>query len=229
MALGKNFKKSPQVLGEKKSPSPHVPKLANELEKEKNIEPPEAQPSQKPGKQKKKGSEKALQQLNQEVNVSQNVAQDSTMLVTFPVGSEEYAIAIDRIKEVVVAPRIAPVPQAPTYIRGVTNVRGHVLAVLDLAIKFSLNGAGSMEKAHGSTYVIVTKDDEYQIAVAVDQVPDTLMVSNSTIDKSGAMIKNSKKNQDYITGIVKIDNRMIIMIDIHQMIRSENTDNPNPK
>jgi len=216
-------------LSEKKSPKQVGAKSKKEVNREENENVLKSQTSQKTAKSKISKIDKALLKINQEVNTDQNVSEDATMLVTFSVGSEEYAIAIDMIKEVVVAPRIAPVPQAPSYICGVANVRGHVLAVLDLGIKFGLYKAESEGSLASVAYVMVTKDDEYQIAVAVNKIPDTLMVSNSDIDKSGAMIKSSTQNQDYITGIVKVNNRMIIMIDIHQMIRSEYTNSTNLK
>src|SRR6478609_4820459 len=60
-------------------------------------------------------------------------------LIIFKLGSEEYALPIDQIKEVVLTPRIAKMPQTPSYIKGVANIRGSIIAILDLEEKFGID------------------------------------------------------------------------------------------
>src|SRR6478752_3903251 len=59
-------------------------------------------------------------------------------LIIFKLGTEEYALSIDQIKEVVLTPRIARMPQTPSYIKGVANIRGSIIAILDLEQKFGI-------------------------------------------------------------------------------------------
>ena len=85
-----------------------------------------------------KGNKKGAKELLRDIGGEKDIGEDQVMLVVFPVGDEEYAMEIDEIKEVVPAPKLAPIPQTEKYVLGVGNVRGTVLAILDLAIKFGL-------------------------------------------------------------------------------------------
>ena len=61
-------------------------------------------------------------------------------LIVFKLGTEEYALNIEQIKEVVITPNIANIPQTPSYIRGVANIRGTIIAIVDLNDKFNIGG-----------------------------------------------------------------------------------------
>ncbi|MEO9967368.1 MAG: chemotaxis protein CheW [Reichenbachiella sp.] len=142
----------------------------------------------------------------------------SNMLVVFPVGSEEYAFEIAQIKEVVTVPPISPIPQTKSYIRGVANVRGNVLAVLDLARKFGLK---KQEAEDYINYVIVIKSEKIKVALASSQVPETFIIKDSQIDSTADVIRKSSSEQNYIKGIIKKDKRMIIFIDVLEMMENE--------
>lgn len=161
----------------------------------------------------------ALKSINKDVNIEQDDSGEKVMLIVFPVGNEEYAMSIDMIKEVVSTPPIAPVPQAPKYIKGAANVRGTVLAVIDLNQKFGL--LKSDENSNELEYVLVLKNEEYRMAVAVNKIPDTVIVNSTEIDPPATLTNNSGLNDNYIKGIIKRDKRMIILIDVLEMIMDE--------
>lgn len=158
---------------------------------------------------------KSLSQLNHDLEAVQQVEEDSKMLVVFPVGQEEYAFEIGQIKEVVPVPPISPVPQTKPYILGVANVRGNVLAVIDLAKKF---GRKKGQEEDYIKYVIVIKSEEIKVAVASSQVPETLMVAESQIDSTADVMRKTNTEQTFINGVVKKDNRMIVLIDVLEMV-----------
>lgn len=144
------------------------------------------------------------------------VAEGQNMLIVFPVGKEEYAIEIDEIKEVVPTPPIALIPQVPSYIMGVANVRGNVLAVVNLEKKFY---SGNEKAAEGTgKFVLVINSEEMHVAVNVMNVPNTLIVKDSEIDPPTNVINNSGIGTNHIKGIIKKDKRMIIWIDIHEVM-----------
>ena len=143
------------------------------------------------------------------------IAEGQNMLVVFPVGDEEYAISIDDIKEVVPAPPIAIIPQVPKYVKGVANVRGNVLAVLDLSLRF----AKKTDKEVGENkFVLVIKSEAYQVAVHVNSVPTTMMVADSDVDPPSNVISNTTTNVNYIKGIIKEEKRMIVWININEVL-----------
>ncbi|REE00998.1 chemotaxis protein CheW [Marinoscillum furvescens] len=142
---------------------------------------------------------------------------EQVVLAVFPIGREHYAIPIDVVKEVVKTPQIAPIPQGPEYVVGVANVRGNVLAMIDLRTKINPNDALTPE---GQQYTIVIKHKTIQAGLLVNTVPDTLKVEVEKINTSAAVIKNLSVEDVFISGIVKADDGpMIILIDLFEMIQ----------
>lgn len=140
------------------------------------------------------------------------------MLVVFSVGEEEYALGIEQIKEVVPLPAISPVPQTKKYVLGVANVRGNVLAVVDMEERFGLK-TSKKETVHN--YVIVIDNEDVKVAIVSHHVPETLTIAESQIDSSADIMRKSGSEQNFIKGVIKKDHRMIIFIDILEMIENE--------
>ena len=140
------------------------------------------------------------------------------LMCVFGTGGEEYAIPIDDVKEVVKSPSIAPVPQMPDYITGMVNVRGNIYAVLDLATFFN-NKADVDENFN---FLVVINDEEHKLAIRIPNVPDTLHVPDDMVENFSASMLKSIKKQEFLIGIIKKDKRMIILLNILDMISSEN-------
>lgn len=141
-------------------------------------------------------------------------------LIVFKLSNEEYALQIDQIKEVVLTPRIAKVPQTPSYLKGVANIRGNVIAIIDLEQKFNLSSDREIEEGN-SNYTLVLESDEYKVGILVKEVPNTLTVDASEIDSSASVIQFSSLNDNCIDGIVKIDDRMIIQVNMLELMRTD--------
>jgi purine-binding chemotaxis protein CheW len=140
-----------------------------------------------------------------------------TQLIVFKLGKEEYGLAIDQIKEVVLTPNITRMPQTPSYIKGVANIRGNIIAILDLEEKFGLTVKTS-EVTRSGNYTLVVASEEYKIGILVKEVPNTLSVSKADIDETVNIVHDDKQDGNYIKGIVKVNNRLIILIDIYQIM-----------
>jgi purine-binding chemotaxis protein CheW len=140
----------------------------------------------------------------------------SLQIVVFKLGQEEYAMPIEQIKEVVITPAITKMPQTPDFLKGVANIRGNVIAILDLEEKFGLK-----EKLQSSTraghYTLVIESDEYKMGILVREVPNTLTISSASIEAS-VFTGGQQAELSYISGIVKLDKRLIIIIDIFKVI-----------
>jgi purine-binding chemotaxis protein CheW len=139
-------------------------------------------------------------------------------IVVFRLGHEEYGMPIDHIKEVVITPAITRMPQTPSFVRGVANIRGNIIAILDLEEKFGLRSNAESE-ASGSNFTLVIESEEYKMGILVREVPNTLSVAVSSIEN--AIFTGDQSEQAYITGIVKLDKRLIIMIDIFKVIADQ--------
>lgn len=144
------------------------------------------------------------------------------MLIVFPVGDEEYAVSINDVKEVVPTPPIAQIPQVPDYIIGVANVRGNVLAIMDLAAKFSSDDENKKIKL--GKFVLVVKSEDYKVAVNVMNVPNTMMVYDNEVDPPSNIINYSTKGLGHVKGIVKREKRMIVWIDLKEVLSQTDLD-----
>ena len=140
-------------------------------------------------------------------------------IVVFKLGQEEYGLHIDQIKEVVITPTITRMPQTPPYVKGVANIRGNVIAILDLEEKFGLQRNTESEKT-GNNFTLVIESEEYKMGILVREVPNTLSISSSSVEDS-IFTGDHQQEQSYITGIVKMDKRLIIMIDIFKVINEQ--------
>lgn len=136
-------------------------------------------------------------------------------IIVFKLGQEEYGLNIDQIKEVVLTPTITRVPQSQSFIKGVANIRGNVIAMLDLAEKFGLHQPGDQEQ-NTNHFTLVIESDDYKMGILVRDVPNTLTISTDKIEDS--FFAGAQADQSYITGIVKLDKRLIIMIDIFKVV-----------
>lgn len=155
---------------------------------------------------------------NQQTEIQKEIVKVQ-QIVVFKLGQEEYGLPIDQIKEVVITPTITRMPQTQLFVRGVANIRGNVIAILDLEEKFGLQR--SKESDHsGNNYTLVIESDEYKMGILVREVPNTLSISSSSIE-STVFTGDQQTDQSYITGIVKLEKRLVIMIDIFKVINEQ--------
>lgn len=132
--------------------------------------------------------------------------------LTFILDNEVYATEIGRVREVLEYSRATPVPRAPAYMRGVTNLRGRVLPVLDLRLKL---GLGRTPDTPDTCIIIVdvpVDGEETVLGVLADSVQEVLDLDPSQIQpapKIGTRLRN-----DFISGMGKRDDRFIILLDM---------------
>lgn len=142
-----------------------------------------------------------------------------SQIVVFKLGEEEYGLPIDQIKEVVITPNVTKMPQTPSFVKGVANVRGNIIAILDLEEKFKLFREKT-EVLGASNFTLVIESEDYKMGVLVREVPNTLSISSGSIEET-VFTGDPQADQAYISGIVKLDKRLIIMIDIFKVINEQ--------
>lgn len=133
-------------------------------------------------------------------------------LVTFNLGGEEYAVSILKVQEINRMTEIAKVPNSPPYVEGVINLRGRVIPVISLRKKF-----GFQEKQSDSQSRIMIIDVQgITIGLMVDAVSEVLRIPANTVDPAPPMSHDI--SVEFITGIAKLEDRLIILIDIDKLI-----------
>lgn len=132
--------------------------------------------------------------------------------LSFELGAEIYAINILNVKEIKTYGDVTPIANSPDFIKGVMNLRGIVVPILDLRIKFNL---GQLEYTNHTT-VIITTIGERHVGVVVDGVSDVLNIAASDI--SGSPEFNSTLDVEYLDGIATIDEHMVILININKLL-----------
>jgi purine-binding chemotaxis protein CheW len=170
-----------------------------------------------------------LEQTNTtQVDMSANLAkkeQNNTpkrQLIVFKLATQEYALFINQVKEVVVTPTITPVPLTPNYIKGVANIRGDILAMVDLETRFDLQATQEQEKPSlsKSNFTLVIAGDEVKIGLLVKDLPSTQTVYESDLMQPN-LVYEQEGEKNYILNIAKLQERLIIVIDLNKIILKE--------
>lgn len=141
-------------------------------------------------------------------------------LIVFKLGAEEYGIYIDQIKEVVLTPHITRMPQTQSYIKGVANIRGNILAIVDLEEKFGIQESAPEAEEDTSNYTLVVESQEFKIGILVKEVPNTLTVAKSEIDENVNLMQEGAEDGNYIVGVVKTNERLIVLIDLLKVMKT---------
>jgi purine-binding chemotaxis protein CheW len=135
--------------------------------------------------------------------------------LTFVLGNEEYGIEILRVREIIGLMEITTVPQTPDYMKGVINLRGKVIPVIDLRLKFSMQEEDHTQE----TCVIVVEVNSTSIGLIVDSVSEVSDISSEEIEEAPSF--GQSIDTDFITGLGKVKDKVIIMLDIGVVLSAE--------
>ncbi len=139
--------------------------------------------------------------------------------LTFRRGAEAYGIEILKVQEIIGIMAITRVPRTPDFIRGVINLRGKVIPVIDLRLKFGMKGVSDT----GRTCVIVVRiyqnDSPVTTGLLVDEVSEVLDIRPDQIDDSPSFGENV--NTDYILGMGKCGAKVVMLLDIDWVLSRE--------
>lgn len=142
-------------------------------------------------------------------------------LVVFKLGDEEYGISIEQIKEVTVTPEITLIPHTSPHVQGIVNIRGEIIAVIDLKKRFKLHQSPISLPLGHKTYTLVVDINDISVGIIVDDVPQSLTIPVEHITKTPTLIQEVQFNPNYISGIGKIKNRLIVILDIQNILGHE--------
>jgi len=144
-------------------------------------------------------------------------AADSTELggkyLTFFLDQEEYGLEILKVREIIGVMEITPVPRTPTFICGVINLRGKVIPVVDLRLKFAMQHVDQT----GETCIIVVQAQDLEMGIVVDRVSEVIDIPTSDIQPPPAFASKGV-SIDYILGIGKTGDRIKLLLNIDKVL-----------
>jgi len=139
--------------------------------------------------------------------------------LTFSLAGEQYGIGILKVREIIGMMPITPVPLAPPFLKGVINLRGKVIPVVDLRRKFEMPEADVTERTCIIVVQVKGSPDRISMGIVVDAVSEVLNIKASDIEPTPTL--GSNLNTDYILGIGKMDGGIKILLDIDRVLSRE--------
>ena len=140
------------------------------------------------------------------------VGEEILQFVTFTLNNEEYAVDILCVQEINRITEITQVPNSEEYIEGVVNLRGKVIPIVNLRNKFGFEEVPRDDNSR----IIIMEINDITNGLIVDSVSEVLRIPSSIIEPTPPM--SSEENGQFIRGIAKLDNRLIILLDINKLI-----------
>ncbi len=137
---------------------------------------------------------------------------DELQLVSFNIGSEEFGVDILKVQEINRMVEITKVPQAPNYVEGVINLRGKVIPIVDLRMRFNLE----LKEHDKNTRIVVVDIGGNIMGMIVDSVSEVLRLPSSTIEPPPEIVTGV--NSEYIKGVAKLEDRLLIFLDLSRVI-----------
>ena len=135
--------------------------------------------------------------------------------VIYQLAGELFGVEIASVESIIKMQTIAVIPKAPDFVEGVTNLRGEVLPVIDLRKRFDI----PVSENKNDTRIIVIEIEGQHIGMIVDAVTEVLTLEDSDIESPSTLVIGN--NVNFITGIAKVDDRLITIIDLKTVLHSK--------
>ena len=139
--------------------------------------------------------------------------------LSFRLGDEFFAIRVERVFEILEVPRITKVPRTPTYMRGVINLRGNVLPVIDTAAKFGMPHVADTVDTCIMVLNIRMENEEVTLGAVVDSVQEVLEILPDQVQPAPSI--GSKFKSEFIEGMVKIKEQFIMLLNLDRAFSTE--------
>lgn len=152
-----------------------------------------------------------IAEANTGVTVASSGPGELLQLVSFHVGDEEFGLDILRVQEIIRIQPLTRVPNLPDYIDGVFNLRGKVIPVIGLRRRLGLD----KQSADKQTRIVVVDVHNQTLGFIVDSVSEVLRIHSGTVEPTPRL---GKTERDYISGVGKLDSRLLLMIDLEQLM-----------
>ncbi len=156
--------------------------------------------------------------INENVDMDEDTQKGKYL--TFVLDSESYGIGINNVTEIIGIQPITLVPELPSYIKGIINLRGKIIPVMDVRLRFKKN----FREYNDRTCIVVVDINELSIGFIVDSVSEVVIIQDENIVPPPNLNKVSNK---YISGIGKIDSEVKLILDCDKLINYDDMDGLN--
>jgi purine-binding chemotaxis protein CheW len=147
--------------------------------------------------------------------MNENVKQRTIELLTFKLADQEYSLDIMSVREIRGWTRTTPLPHAPSYMKGVINLRGTVLPVMDLSQRLGLAPRDHTDR----NVIIVVKHEDIMTGLLVDAVSDIIALKNDDLQPPPDMQSNNSPN--VVSALTLVDERMIRVLDLSAIVSTD--------
>ena len=136
-------------------------------------------------------------------------------LISFSMGNEDYGVDIQTVKEVIRFREITSLPKAPVFVKGVINLRGDIIPIIDLRERFGME----QKEYTDMTRVIVVEVDGRSIGTVVDSVSHVIRIEEGEIEPPPPCV--GKISEEYIRGVGKVDEKLVVLLNIDRILTAE--------
>lgn len=149
------------------------------------------------------------------MNLLHSSASGGNQYVTFNIADEEYGVEIKSVQEIVGHRALTYLPNSPKYVKGILNLRGNVIPIMDPRIKFNM-ADGKYDK---SAVIIIVKANGKNVGIIVDQIKDVLTIESQNIEDTPEMSLNL--DTQFITGIGKVGEKFVIILNVDKIFSKD--------
>lgn len=150
-----------------------------------------------------------------DTKVARTQSDEILQLVSFKIGTEEFGVDILKVQEINRMVDITKVPRSPEFVEGIINLRGKVIPIIDLRKRFNMD----LSDHDKNTRIVVVDIEGQTMGMVVDSVSEVLRIPASTIEPTPDVVTSVES--DYIRGVAKLDNRLLIHLDLSRILSGE--------
>jgi purine-binding chemotaxis protein CheW len=152
-------------------------------------------------------------------NTTEKSAQSSVKYLTVVLGEEAYGLGVLAIREIIRHQKVTPVPQMPDYVKGVINLRGRVIPIIDLRVKFGVPAAFTERTCIVVVQVALTPDHRIQMGLIVDAVEEVVNLAAADIEPTPEF--GTSVDTAYLLGMAKVKGEVKMLLDLDRVVSSD--------
>jgi purine-binding chemotaxis protein CheW len=160
-----------------------------------------------------------MAKANTNAAVAAAPVEQAAQYLTFVLGAETFAIGIMAIKEIIEYSSLTEVPMMPTYVRGVINLRGAVVPVLDLPVRFGKAASAVTKRTCIVIIEVLLGSERHTLGLVVDAVNAVLDIPTSEIEPPPAF--GASIRTEFIRGMVKVNSKFVILLDVDHALAAD--------
>ncbi|OYZ20084.1 MAG: hypothetical protein B7Y39_11200 [Bdellovibrio sp. 28-41-41] len=149
------------------------------------------------------------------MNEQKNSTESASRYLCFSLGNEKFAMPLLQVKEVIANTETTNIPQAAPYFKGIMNLRGQVISVIDLRVKLKVGKASTTPE----TTIVILDVNGLSLGVVVDSVNSVTSFENSMINEPP--VHDSSTKTDYIFGVARQDKDLTLLIDLEKALNTD--------